>query len=1401
MDVVLAHLPAQLELRGRPAPPPSFVDGPRRRHTKSVSWDDDRISIFICSAAATDAEDAPMSPPPPLSPMKCWRDGSGGSSGGGSSGGGARTAATSAATAADSAPNSPCAALPPPPPKFPGTPVNIPGWGGSGRRSSSAQQLCAAAAAAAAAAAHSGGAAPALPRRHNGRSRSEGSPAGAGAPAFDWRAVALGPGGIEKWPRGVVLPDDEEDEEDDDEDGGDEAGEEEDTVTTLDGSGGGGGGGGEEAENDDGGSADASATGTDEDDTDDGGDIDVSVHLPRGARGWGAGSGGAAAAAAAAADDGGPPEFGQLSAERVRRDASDATAPARADALSAAVLPPRSSGGSGSSSGSGAAQQRQEQVGEAPLRSLAEAEADFARLPLPPTLAVAAVTEVKAAAAAEVPPPRKGGIRWAPEVADNAPPPPVSPMATPGPAAAPPSPGDVAPLPPMTRSASNASSVGSAGSSPGSGGGGGSSFVLTPRVLGKLESLRRFRASEAALFASAALLDEKRGAPMESARQRLTPPHTPPTDRSVDPSPVPLHRDSEYSDCGSVASTMTSNSGGGGYVVPSEAPGVMRSGLEVAASELLWLTRRRGDSTACAGDGAAAVPSTVDAAIAAVQAAAAAAAAAAAEGGDAAAAAAAADAALPADAAACTRASLRARSMSPRRTQDPVSPNSPAGATRHRSALSELIESEIIKRLSTMHDAKVRTTAVTKFNANPKDGIRYLVEQSVIRETPQDVCEFLVHETGLSKRKMGEYFGRNSAFHQQVFELFLGHLDFKGLTLDEALRRMVVRFRMPGEAQQIDRIMEHFAKRWFSDNPDSMFSCVDTAYILAFSLMMLNTDMYNRNLREGEKMTVEQFCNNNRGIDQGKDLPKELLDGMYARSRQYDLPKELLEGMYARLRQNEIRMDEGDMFESEVITFVAPKISGWLRKKSNGVFAGWKRHWFVLVDGVLYYFFAPQDEAPRCIIPLERITVQPVGKTDLTITAVQPVGKTDLTITAVQGLVKSVKMMDDGRMEQGSHKEFVLRAEKQDERDRWLLGLRSEASASAAEPLLEASTTPARGGSSHKGNKHMRRRTSFEKQRSSSHKGQGAHAAADVKKQVNVRVPPPCLRGWARTQNEGGPTSSRRYCAIFKGVESAGGPFSPLSDSTSHSTSPTVTSDIPEGDADAGPTRGLIHEATGSSSCLRLDVLYFFGSSEMCDRMVDQQLHTSHGRINLADVVSLELRNLAAPSAARPRTIILYTRNITGATAGAAAAAAAALNDAASACSSQISLSSGAGGGSCLNVVGGRRWILVPEDHFEAWVKAFMDCCPQCGTPLVKDDPLEDDPLEVDSMGIAPIKTPPPIPPTSKGGSPNKGRRFSVGTAAGATISTSKPSPRRSILGMTAPSTHSKQSSAANSPF
>jgi hypothetical protein len=51
-------------------------------------------------------------------------------------------------------------------------------------------------------------------------------------------------------------------------------------------------------------------------------------------------------------------------------------------------------------------------------------------------------------------------------------------------------------------------------------------------------------------------------------------------------------------------------------------------------------------------------------------------------------------------------------------------------------------------------------------------------------------------------------------------------------------------FRLPGEAQKIDRLMEKFAERYVSCNPGA-FKSADVCYVLAYSVIMLNTDAHN----------------------------------------------------------------------------------------------------------------------------------------------------------------------------------------------------------------------------------------------------------------------------------------------------------------------------------------------------------------------------------------------------------------------------------------------------------------------------------------------------------------------------------------------------------------------------
>jgi Sec7-like guanine-nucleotide exchange factor len=53
----------------------------------------------------------------------------------------------------------------------------------------------------------------------------------------------------------------------------------------------------------------------------------------------------------------------------------------------------------------------------------------------------------------------------------------------------------------------------------------------------------------------------------------------------------------------------------------------------------------------------------------------------------------------------------------------------------------------------------------------------------------------------------------------------------------------------------------------------------DAAFILAYSIIMLNTDLHNRQVKK--KMTKDQFVNNNRGIDEGADLPRDYLESIY----------------------------------------------------------------------------------------------------------------------------------------------------------------------------------------------------------------------------------------------------------------------------------------------------------------------------------------------------------------------------------------------------------------------------------------------------------------------------------------------------------------------------------------
>eukprot|EP00283_Hemiselmis_rufescens_P025459 CAMPEP_0173466422 /NCGR_PEP_ID=MMETSP1357-20121228/73262_1 /TAXON_ID=77926 /ORGANISM="Hemiselmis rufescens, Strain PCC563" /LENGTH=346 /DNA_ID=CAMNT_0014434475 /DNA_START=94 /DNA_END=1131 /DNA_ORIENTATION=+ len=191
---------------------------------------------------------------------------------------------------------------------------------------------------------------------------------------------------------------------------------------------------------------------------------------------------------------------------------------------------------------------------------------------------------------------------------------------------------------------------------------------------------------------------------------------------------------------------------------------------------------------------------------------------------------------------------------------------------------------------------------------------------------------------------VGDYIGEGDDFCQKVLLEFVRHFDFVELGFDDAMRKFLAGFRLPGEAQKIDRIMHAFAAQFHVYNPD-MFRDPETAYPLAYSVIMLNTDAHNPAIKPAKKMTKEQFIKNNKGLDDG-----------------HDLDREFLERIYDRIIANEIVVqttskDDGSSDKS-ILTYSNPDKAGWLKKQSSRM-RSWNERWFVLKDGCVYYFRKP----------------------------------------------------------------------------------------------------------------------------------------------------------------------------------------------------------------------------------------------------------------------------------------------------------------------------------------------------------------------------------------------------------------------------------------------------------
>ncbi|RKP25811.1 hypothetical protein SYNPS1DRAFT_6151, partial [Syncephalis pseudoplumigaleata] len=195
--------------------------------------------------------------------------------------------------------------------------------------------------------------------------------------------------------------------------------------------------------------------------------------------------------------------------------------------------------------------------------------------------------------------------------------------------------------------------------------------------------------------------------------------------------------------------------------------------------------------------------------------------------------------------------------------------------------MAELEAMKTSKRL--LHDA------ATRFNHSPKGGVQFLQEHHIIPATGQmerekALAQFFQTTPDLDKAKLGEFLGSQKS--QGILEAFMRQYNFREKRIDEALRLLLESFRLPGESQQIDRIIETFSRVYFELNPESM-ATQDAAYVLAFSIIMLNTDLHNPQVKH--RMSIEDYMKNLRGVNGGQDFDVEFLTTIYNVIRDHEI--------------------------------------------------------------------------------------------------------------------------------------------------------------------------------------------------------------------------------------------------------------------------------------------------------------------------------------------------------------------------------------------------------------------------------------------------------------------------------------------------------------------------------
>ncbi|EGR34878.1 sec7 domain protein [Ichthyophthirius multifiliis] len=185
--------------------------------------------------------------------------------------------------------------------------------------------------------------------------------------------------------------------------------------------------------------------------------------------------------------------------------------------------------------------------------------------------------------------------------------------------------------------------------------------------------------------------------------------------------------------------------------------------------------------------------------------------------------------------------------------------------------------------------------AIQKLNYKIKEGLNFLYLQKLVQDPQIDLeksikqlSEFLYNQENIKRTTLGEFFGNESSYNQSVFSNYLEFISFKNISIDQGLRLLFKYIYPTGQAEQLDRILQMFGEKYVKDN-QGIFKNASIAYTLAYAIMMLQTSLYNKQISEKDRMSLQAFKNLVKGISDGEDLPQQQIEAIYNSLKQNDI--------------------------------------------------------------------------------------------------------------------------------------------------------------------------------------------------------------------------------------------------------------------------------------------------------------------------------------------------------------------------------------------------------------------------------------------------------------------------------------------------------------------------------